>query len=214
DENGTSAQPRPPAGSKGSPRQFPGPPEEVRGDPEAETLQLGEAESRRYPGQRGLTEEGWPIRTRTPEGGRGSAVFPPPPPPPPAAHCCSSPDVRQCGPRPWGTPPPPPPAAARRPLKKTRSFDLAQQLSPPPSVGAAGGGAAAFGQRALSEPGDTRSSRGGAGVLIRGLEVSSTELADRTCSPKEHVMLVRPRAVQADSPWGGATQLPQPAKGR
>ncbi|XP_078269436.1 LOW QUALITY PROTEIN: pleckstrin homology domain-containing family G member 4B-like, partial [Rhinoraja longicauda] len=61
-------------------------------------------------------------------------------------------------------PPFPPPAPApdwRPPLKKAQSFELGP------------GGAA------------------GPGVLIRGLEVSSSQLVDRTCSPREHVMLGR-----------------------
>lgn len=37
-------------------------------------------------------------------------------------------------------------------------------------------------------------------VLIRGLEVTSTEVVDRTCSPREHVLLGR-----ADGPWGVGT---------
>ncbi|XP_034613291.1 rho guanine nucleotide exchange factor 40 isoform X2 [Trachemys scripta elegans] len=53
-------------------------------------------------------------------------------------------------------------------------------------------------QRALSEPGPPRPS-----VLIRGLEVSSQEVVDRTCSPREHVMLVRSSAQRAEAPWGG-----------
>uniref|UniRef100_A0A674JIE9 Rho guanine nucleotide exchange factor 40 n=1 Tax=Terrapene triunguis TaxID=2587831 RepID=A0A674JIE9_9SAUR len=40
-------------------------------------------------------------------------------------------------------------------------------------------------------------------VLIRGLEVSSQEVVDRTCSPREHVMLVRSSAQRAEAPWGG-----------
>ncbi|XP_039355089.1 rho guanine nucleotide exchange factor 40 isoform X4 [Mauremys reevesii] len=52
-------------------------------------------------------------------------------------------------------------------------------------------------QRALSEPGPPRPS-----VLIRGLEVSSQEVVDRTCSPREHVMLVRSSAQRAEAPWG------------
>ncbi|KAM4881450.1 rho guanine nucleotide exchange factor 40 isoform 2-T2 [Thomomys bottae] len=40
-------------------------------------------------------------------------------------------------------------------------------------------------------------------VLIRGLEVTSTEVVDRTCSPREHVLLGR--AGGPDGPWGGGT---------
>ncbi|XP_058522123.1 rho guanine nucleotide exchange factor 40 isoform X2 [Ochotona princeps] len=40
-------------------------------------------------------------------------------------------------------------------------------------------------------------------VLIRGLEVTSTEVVDRTCSPREHVLLGR--AGVPDGPWGGGT---------
>eukprot|EP00071_Canis_lupus_P010226 XP_005629207.1 rho guanine nucleotide exchange factor 40 isoform X5 [Canis lupus familiaris] len=40
-------------------------------------------------------------------------------------------------------------------------------------------------------------------VLIRGLEVSSTEVVDRTCSPREHVLLGR--AGGPEGPWGGGT---------
>uniref|UniRef100_F7FTM4 Rho guanine nucleotide exchange factor 40 n=1 Tax=Monodelphis domestica TaxID=13616 RepID=F7FTM4_MONDO len=46
-------------------------------------------------------------------------------------------------------------------------------------------------------PGTTRA------VLIRGLEVSSTEVVDRTCSPREHVLLGR--AGVPDGPWGVGT---------
>ncbi|XP_074838356.1 rho guanine nucleotide exchange factor 40 isoform X2 [Carettochelys insculpta] len=40
-------------------------------------------------------------------------------------------------------------------------------------------------------------------VLIRGLEVSSQEVVDQTCSPREHVMVVRSGAQRAEAPWGG-----------
>ncbi|XP_076983395.1 rho guanine nucleotide exchange factor 40 isoform X2 [Tamandua tetradactyla] len=40
-------------------------------------------------------------------------------------------------------------------------------------------------------------------VLIRGLEVTSTEVVDRTCSPREHVLLGR--AGGPDVPWGLGT---------
>ncbi|XP_044621202.2 rho guanine nucleotide exchange factor 40 isoform X1 [Equus asinus] len=40
-------------------------------------------------------------------------------------------------------------------------------------------------------------------VLIRGLEVTSTEVVDRTCSPREHVLLGR--AGGPDGPWGVGT---------
>ncbi|XP_058149793.1 rho guanine nucleotide exchange factor 40 isoform X3 [Dasypus novemcinctus] len=40
-------------------------------------------------------------------------------------------------------------------------------------------------------------------ILIRGLEVTSTEVVDRTCSPREHVLLGR--AGGPDGPWGLGT---------
>ncbi|XP_034278934.1 rho guanine nucleotide exchange factor 40 isoform X2 [Pantherophis guttatus] len=49
--------------------------------------------------------------------------------------------------------------------------------------------------RALSDPGRPS-------VHIRGLEVSSRELADRSCSPREHVLLGRSRTHVAEAPWG------------
>ncbi|XP_059586399.1 rho guanine nucleotide exchange factor 40 isoform X2 [Alligator mississippiensis] len=55
-------------------------------------------------------------------------------------------------------------------------------------------------QRALSEPGPGSPRPG---VHIRGLEVSSREVVDRTCSPREHVMLGRTGAQRAEAPWGG-----------
>ncbi|XP_063801671.1 pleckstrin homology domain-containing family G member 4B-like isoform X2 [Pseudophryne corroboree] len=58
----------------------------------------------------------------------------------------------------------------RRLLRKAQSFDL-----PGSDVGSHGC------QRRLSEPGR----RGNTGVFIKGLEVSSTELADRPCSPRQ-----------------------------
>ncbi|XP_048373649.1 rho guanine nucleotide exchange factor 40-like isoform X2 [Sphaerodactylus townsendi] len=39
-------------------------------------------------------------------------------------------------------------------------------------------------------------------VHIRGLEVSSRELADRSCSPREHVLLSRSGTHVAEAPWG------------
>ncbi|XP_067388303.1 rho guanine nucleotide exchange factor 40 [Emydura macquarii macquarii] len=54
-------------------------------------------------------------------------------------------------------------------------------------------------QRAVSEPGPGTPPPG---VLIRGLEVSSREVVDRTCSPREHVMLIRSAARRAEAPWG------------
>ncbi|XP_075774278.1 rho guanine nucleotide exchange factor 40 isoform X2 [Pelodiscus sinensis] len=55
-------------------------------------------------------------------------------------------------------------------------------------------------QRSLSMPGPSPPHPS---VLIRGLEVSSQEVVDRTCSPREHVMVVRSSAQRADAPWGG-----------
>lgn len=49
--------------------------------------------------------------------------------------------------------------------------------------------------RALSDPGRPS-------VHIRGLEVSSRELADRSCSPREHVLLGRSGTHVAEAPWG------------
>lgn len=49
--------------------------------------------------------------------------------------------------------------------------------------------------RALSDPGRPS-------VHIRGLEVSSRELADRSCSPREHVLLGRSGTHVAEVPWG------------
>ncbi|XP_068116379.1 puratrophin-1 isoform X2 [Hyperolius riggenbachi] len=60
----------------------------------------------------------------------------------------------------------------RRLLRKAQSFDL------PGSDGGAHGC-----QRRLSEP----ARRGNTGVFIKGLEVSSTELTDRPCSPRQPV---------------------------
>ncbi|XP_063157101.1 rho guanine nucleotide exchange factor 40 isoform X2 [Candoia aspera] len=54
--------------------------------------------------------------------------------------------------------------------------------------------------RALSDPGRPR-------VHIRGLEVSSRELADRSCSPREHVLLGRSRTHVAEAPWGATPRL-------
>ncbi|GCB82025.1 hypothetical protein scyTo_0021506, partial [Scyliorhinus torazame] len=77
-----------------------------------------------------------------------------------------------------------------------------------------------FSQRSLSEPGSggsgsssSSSNSGGARVLIRGLEVSSTEVVDRTCSPKEHVMLARAGPALPDAPWGGAPRTGLQTKG-
>lgn len=58
----------------------------------------------------------------------------------------------------------------RRLLRKAQSFDL-------PGTDAGTHGC----QRRLSEP----ARRGNTGVFIKGLEVSSTELADRPCSPRQ-----------------------------
>ncbi|XP_062993681.1 rho guanine nucleotide exchange factor 40 [Elgaria multicarinata webbii] len=49
--------------------------------------------------------------------------------------------------------------------------------------------------RASSDPGRPS-------VHIRGLEVSSRELADRSCSPREHVLLSRSGTHVAEAPWG------------
>ncbi|XP_038630727.1 uncharacterized protein LOC119951619 [Scyliorhinus canicula] len=78
-----------------------------------------------------------------------------------------------------------------------------------------------FSQRSLSEPGSggsgssssSSNNSGGAGVIIRGLEVSSTEVVDRTCSPKEHVMLVRAGTALPDAPWGGSPRTGLQTKG-
>ncbi|MGH0118613.1 UNVERIFIED_CONTAM: hypothetical protein FKN15_047593 [Acipenser sinensis] len=40
------------------------------------------------------------------------------------------------------------------------------------------------------------------GVHIKGLEVSSTEVVDQTCSPKQHVLLGRTGALTPSTPWG------------
>ncbi|XP_051865747.1 pleckstrin homology domain-containing family G member 4B-like [Pristis pectinata] len=110
--------------------------------------------------------------------------------PPSSASFSSTPDVRARSPFPG--------AGAEggrrdpgRPLKKAQSFELAP--APAPDAG--------WPQRARSEPGG---SGAGAGVLIRGLEVSSTQLVDRTCSPREHVMLARRGEILAEAPWGGS----------
>ncbi|XP_048211685.1 rho guanine nucleotide exchange factor 40 isoform X2 [Perognathus longimembris pacificus] len=52
----------------------------------------------------------------------------------------------------------------------------------------------------LAPEADSRPARA---VLIRGLEVTSTEVVDRTCSPREHVLLGR--AGGPDGPWGVGT---------
>ncbi|XP_013923318.1 PREDICTED: rho guanine nucleotide exchange factor 40-like isoform X3 [Thamnophis sirtalis] len=54
--------------------------------------------------------------------------------------------------------------------------------------------------RALSDPGRPS-------VHIRGLEVSSRELADRSCSPREHVLLGRSRTHVAEAPWGATPRM-------
>ncbi|XP_069796880.1 uncharacterized protein [Narcine bancroftii] len=54
--------------------------------------------------------------------------------------------------------------------------------------------------------------RGGSGVLIRGLEVSSTQLVDQTCSPREHVMLARRGEGLAEAPWGGSPRTTEHCK--
>nr|XP_060636591.1 rho guanine nucleotide exchange factor 40 isoform X1 [Anolis sagrei ordinatus] len=54
--------------------------------------------------------------------------------------------------------------------------------------------------RASSDPGRPS-------VHIRGLEVSSRELADRSCSPREHVLLSRSGTHVAESPWGATPRM-------
>ncbi|XP_060110534.1 rho guanine nucleotide exchange factor 40 [Heteronotia binoei] len=54
--------------------------------------------------------------------------------------------------------------------------------------------------RALSDPGRPS-------VHIRGLEVSSRELADRSCSPREHVLLSRSGTHVAEAPWGATPRM-------
>lgn len=49
--------------------------------------------------------------------------------------------------------------------------------------------------------------RGEVGVRIRGLEVSSRELADRTCSPPRGHVLSRGDGRGPDAPWG---RIPKP----
>ncbi|XP_072885075.1 pleckstrin homology domain-containing family G member 4B-like isoform X1 [Hemitrygon akajei] len=109
----------------------------------------------------------------------------------------SSPDVR--APRPL-SPLSSSAAGGRRdtagPLKKAQSFELA----PGPSPSRDG----VWPQRAGVAPAPA--------VLIRGLEVSSTQLVDRTCSPREHVMLARRGEIQAEAPWGASPILGLPAK--
>ncbi|XP_067835654.1 uncharacterized protein [Heptranchias perlo] len=104
----------------------------------------------------------------------------------------STPDVRGTGLGPGSSPARG--QGSRRTLRKAQSFELARQAEPD----------CGWGQRALGGP-----ARGGsvAGVLIKGLEVSSTELVDRTCSPKEHVMLARPGSALAQAPWGRTPRL-------
>ncbi|XP_078061058.1 puratrophin-1-like [Mustelus asterias] len=110
----------------------------------------------------------------------------------------STPDVR-------GNDLPPPLRLLRRPPGSPRVVRRAQGGFPspprdhhPPQETLHGG----FSQRSLSETGSDASGSG-TGVLIRGLEVSSTEVVDRTCSPKEHVMLARAGVPLPDAPWGG-----------
>uniref|UniRef100_UPI00398ED4B7 uncharacterized protein n=1 Tax=Pristiophorus japonicus TaxID=55135 RepID=UPI00398ED4B7 len=98
------------------------------------------------------------------------------------------------GPAPGGFPPRV--QDSRRGLKKAQSFDLARQKAPDC-------------QRALSEPAHGSST----GVFIKGLEVTSTELVDRTCSPREHVMLARAGGAVAEAPWGGTPWLEPQTKG-
>ncbi|XP_032872549.1 mediator of DNA damage checkpoint protein 1-like [Amblyraja radiata] len=52
----------------------------------------------------------------------------------------------------------------------------------------------------------------GPGVLIRGLEVSSSQLVDRTCSPREHVMLGRRAERLAQAPWGDSPEVQLPPR--
>ncbi|KAH0626613.1 hypothetical protein JD844_001693 [Phrynosoma platyrhinos] len=54
--------------------------------------------------------------------------------------------------------------------------------------------------RASSDPGRPS-------VHIRGLEVSSRELADRSCSPREHVLLSRSGTHVAEAPWGATPRM-------
>ncbi|KAJ7313842.1 hypothetical protein JRQ81_005589 [Phrynocephalus forsythii] len=54
--------------------------------------------------------------------------------------------------------------------------------------------------RASSDPGRPS-------VHIRGLEVSSRELADRSCSPREHVLLGRSGTHVAEAPWGATPRM-------
>ncbi|XP_041036736.1 rho guanine nucleotide exchange factor 40-like isoform X2 [Carcharodon carcharias] len=96
--------------------------------------------------------------------------------------------------------------ASSPPLAHASSPDVRGSPHTPPA------GGSAFSRRSLSEPGGTVP--GGAGVLIRGLEVSSREVVDRTCSPREHVMLARAGAAAPpiDAPWGGAPRIGVQAK--
>ncbi|XP_043914461.1 rho guanine nucleotide exchange factor 40-like [Protopterus annectens] len=71
-------------------------------------------------------------------------------------------------------------------LRKAQSFDASTQPDHYWTHGSA------------DEPGLKHSI---SGVRIKGLEVSSTEVVDRTCSPKEHVMLGRAGGIMADAPW-------------
>nr|XP_033780102.1 rho guanine nucleotide exchange factor 40 [Geotrypetes seraphini] len=107
-------------------------------------------------------------------------------------------ESRKRGPASEGSASPfPRPRAFRGLLKKAQSMD-----SPvPPSTDPA---KPSWGQRALSEPG---TGQGNVGVYIKGLEVSSTEVVDRTCSPKEHVMIGRGGSLMADAPWGGTPRM-------
>ncbi|XP_029441966.1 rho guanine nucleotide exchange factor 40-like [Rhinatrema bivittatum] len=107
-------------------------------------------------------------------------------------------EPRKRGPASEGSASPfPRPRAFRGLLKKAQSMD---SPAPPPADAVRPG----WGQRALSEPGN---GQGNVGVYIKGLEVSSTEVVDRTCSPKEHVMIGRGGSLMADAPWGGTPRM-------
>ncbi|XP_053114922.1 rho guanine nucleotide exchange factor 40 isoform X2 [Hemicordylus capensis] len=70
-----------------------------------------------------------------------------------------------------------------------------KKLGPPTSPKRPMSPASHLALRALSDPGRPS-------VHIRGLEVSSRELADRSCSPREHVLLSRSGTHVAEAPWG------------
>ncbi|XP_030042906.1 rho guanine nucleotide exchange factor 40 [Microcaecilia unicolor] len=107
-------------------------------------------------------------------------------------------ESRKRGPASEGSASPfPRPRAFRGLLKKAQSMD---SPVPPPTDPVR----PSWGQRALSEPG---TGQGNVGVYIKGLEVSSTEVVDRTCSPKEHVMIGRGGSLMADAPWGGTPRM-------